>query len=79
MVSVALVQMMEKLLFFELLLCIYCGNGCAARGPAGFIRSALTRRIVLSDGNVDVTSNTQEKLQNPSEKLQLFPSFGAND
>ena len=36
--------MMERLLFFEVLLCGYRSNGCAARGPAGFFLSALTRR-----------------------------------
>ena len=61
------VQMIEVPIFF-LVLCLYRSNGCAARGPAGFVRSALARRIFVSDGNVDATSNTREKPRKASEK-----------
>ena len=47
--------------------CIYRGNACSAREPAVFVRSVLTRRIVLSDGNVNATSNTRETIK--SQKL----------
>ena len=71
----AMVQMIEMLLLFEVLLRVYRGNGCAARGPAGFVQSALTRRIFLSDGNVEATSNTREKSRNPLCKIPEFQSF----
>ena len=60
-----MVQLMGNLLFSEVLLCIYRGHGSAAHGPAVFVRSALTRRIVLTEGNVDATSNTREMSRNP--------------
>ena len=60
-----MVQMSEMPIFFEVDLCLNRGNGCAARGPAVLVRSALTSRIFLLDGNVDATSNTREKSRKP--------------
>ena len=64
-VIISMVQMMEKMIYSEVLLCIYSSNGCTARGPAGFFRLALTRRIVLLDGNVNATSSKREKSRKP--------------
>ena len=47
---ILLLQLIEMPVFFEVGLCLYRGNGCAAREPAGFVQSALTRRIFLSYG-----------------------------
>ena len=44
------VQMMERPIFFEVVLCIYRGNGWAVRWPAVFVQLALTKRIFLLDG-----------------------------
>ena len=63
-------------------MCIYNGNGYAARGPAGFVRSTLTMRIFCI-GRVSTRSVIREKRhENPSEKYPDFnhlPRHGEND
>ena len=62
-----IVQMMERPVFLEVLLCIYRDNGCAARGPAEFFPSALTRRIFMSDGMWMRPVIREKSHENPSE------------
>ena len=67
-----MVQMMERPIFFEVVLCGYRGNGCASRGPAVLVRSALMRRIFCRNG-MWMRAVLREKIhENPSEKYRRF-------
>ena len=61
-----MVQMFEISVLFEVL-CIYRGDGCAARGIVLFVRSVLTRVHLSPRGGEDATSNTRENHETPFE------------